>query len=726
MRYVQVFSFLYLLIYSQLGMGQSNREYLHQAQSAFERADYFKASEYYKQAAVINTKNKSDLLNAGISSYRANDLEFALKCFQLLETFSDEKKLQFYLAQTQQQLNQFEQAQIHYKNYLKSLSANHPDVSFCRNELIRCQAGIHYIRKKAQAFVVSLSSAINSPEDEMNVIPDLNQTGVYHLSAVRKENEGGKRNKEGLVDLKQGHYNTDLFRIQERNESWTMIPKANSAWNSSMNDELAGYFNGHAVILQYPNEQYCKFIIDTFNDDSVHLRYPEFKGPLIPEIGDHSFCIFQDSLMIFSSCRAGGYGAYDLYLSVLRNSNWTEPMNLGPQINGPFNEDFPFILNDGRSLYFSSDNLQSMGGFDIFKTRFQPEAAEWEKPINPGVPINSAGDDIYFKMDRDGLSGTMSSNRKLDNQGGFDIYKIFFKDEMEEHMQAAQGSPLSILIDNESATAHSNLQNEGGSKILTKHPDFQEYFIESIYYKDQEIQADTRSQKTLQQLVELLKIYPSIKLTLLGHAFEESPLPINLYFSMQKAREVQTFLQTNGIDIRRIKLVALGSAYPIALTQVNGINSVVSEKFNKRIDFSFEVPENLNLRIHKVNPSVPSSLKPEKLLDFQIKRKGISYSIYLGESNSVLKHPAMKMNGNLFFAETHAEESMIKYYQGVYPKFEDAFIANKQLVKTSNEPAPMIYVFKDGNRLSRRELIDYIVQDADLINYLNYLNDLNR
>jgi outer membrane protein OmpA-like peptidoglycan-associated protein len=97
-------------------------------------------------------------------------------------------------------------------------------------------------------------------------------------------------------------------------------------------------------------------------------------------------------------------------------------MNLGPKINGPHDEDSPFLAVDNKTLYFSSNGEKSMGGFDIFITVLD-EDGNWSDPINLGYPLNSVGDDIYYTTTADGSIGYMSSFRK-DGFGEKDIYEI--------------------------------------------------------------------------------------------------------------------------------------------------------------------------------------------------------------------------------------------------------------------------------------------------------------
>jgi hypothetical protein len=100
--------------------------------------------------------------------------------------------------------------------------------------------------------------------------------------------------------------------------------------------------------------------------------------------------------LYFTSNREGGLGNLDIYVSELTNlGDWGPAINLGSDINTPFNEDTPFITQNDSVLYFSSEGHNSMGGFDNFKS--QKTDGGWKTPENLGYPINTTDDDKFFQ-----------------------------------------------------------------------------------------------------------------------------------------------------------------------------------------------------------------------------------------------------------------------------------------------------------------------------------------
>ncbi|MBK7410635.1 MAG: carboxypeptidase regulatory-like domain-containing protein [Saprospirales bacterium] len=113
--------------------------------------------------------------------------------------------------------------------------------------------------------------------------------------------------------------------------------------------------------------------------------------------------------LFFASDIPGGYGGLDLYYVEENQGVWGPSINLGPAINTPGNEVFPYFAPDG-TLYFSSDGWGGLGGLDIFSTRLSTEG-NTAPPFNPGFPLNSPADDFGFIWEEVDHCGYFSSDR---------------------------------------------------------------------------------------------------------------------------------------------------------------------------------------------------------------------------------------------------------------------------------------------------------------------------
>lgn len=140
----------------------------------------------------------------------------------------------------------------------------------------------------------------------------------------------------------------------------------------------------------------------------------------------HGFLSEDGEKLIFASDRPGGYGGLDLYISKKNNGEWGPAVNLGPEINTALNEDRPFLINNGKGLFFSSQGHITIGGYDLFRSQLQTNNI-WSKPQNLGYPLNTPDDNIFFMPSANGKSGYYAIFSEAEGAGNYDIYKITFK-----------------------------------------------------------------------------------------------------------------------------------------------------------------------------------------------------------------------------------------------------------------------------------------------------------
>lgn len=123
--------------------------------------------------------------------------------------------------------------------------------------------------------------------------------------------------------------------------------------------------------------------------------------------------------LYFASNQEGGFGGWDLYVSLWNGANWTTPRNLGNAVNTPGNEVTPFF--DGNNLYFSSDWHPGLGGLDVFRADVQDN--NLRNVAHLGSGINSSRDDYGFIFNAKNGTGYLTSNRS-GGRGNEDIWQI--------------------------------------------------------------------------------------------------------------------------------------------------------------------------------------------------------------------------------------------------------------------------------------------------------------
>jgi len=348
---------------------------------------------------------------------------------------------------------------------------------------------------------------------------------------------------------------------------------------------------------------------------------PKSLGPNInrPDSWESQASLSSDGkVLFFASDRPGTYGGSDIWYSQ-RNSDgtWRKPVNLGPTINTPENERSPFLHTDSKTLYFSSSGHDGMGGQDIFFSKLD-EKNRWTAPTNIGYPINSENDEVDFFVSLDGKTGYFSSNN-IDNQD-WNIYEFELYEEARPHvMMIVKGKVTADDGDLEGATVEirdtaTNViatgivsANTGNYAVVTevKKEDPQPIIVtvkkeghsydsqiitpeqmqESIVTKDAEVKAiepgkvcDLRdiyyetnsytltqaSKVVLALFIEFLKDNPTVKVEIQGHTDNIGNDDANQKLSEQRAKAVYDYVIGKGIPADRLRYKGYGESQPIA------------------------------------------------------------------------------------------------------------------------------------------------------------------
>ncbi|NEW84218.1 MAG: OmpA family protein [Mariniphaga sp.] len=199
--------------------------------------------------------------------------------------------------------------------------------------------------------------------------------------------------------------------------------------------------------------------------------------------------------LYFASDKPGGMGGMDLYVShhitdSQGTGSWSPPINLGPGINTPGNDMFPFVDHQGN-LWYASNGIPGLGGLDVF---FACKLMEgFSKPINPGYPFNTRFDDFGFITLDAGESGYLSSDR-YNSFGNDDIFSI--KQSLRHHNiwvfdeKTKKSLPFTrIVVSEEGAEPVTILSNSKGREDIKVNP-FKSYrfLVANKNYKDSRLE----------------------------------------------------------------------------------------------------------------------------------------------------------------------------------------------------------------------------------------------
>ncbi len=752
MKKTTTFSLTLVLILSMTTIGTaqlSPKRMLELAEGYQSVGRFAEALDTYQKYQAATTVSNDILINIGICLFETNQVQQARSAFESL--VSNNRKpnplVFWYLAQIFHEQGAFQEAAVNYKLFLKSVSDTDPKRPEAIVELRRCANGIHLSYLRSGASVENMGSNINSVYDEFGAIQSPNNPDRIYFSSAREGNIGGLRTAEGLRDDAKGYYSSDMYSSKVEEERWGKAIVFNTLLNSPREDIL-GDFSSDGKKLYFfrgATPTSGQMLVDTFKAaEERNLVSTEMMTPMDALKGDRDLFMFNDSVCMFSSNRDGGQGGYDLYVSLYIRKRWTAPINLGPAINTPFDEVSPMLAADGRTLFYSSDNTTSTGGFDVFKSKFSDADRWWATPVNMGTPINSPSDDTHLRISRDGSFGFLTSSRK-EGFGKRDIYYVTFHNSLvEQNTTSSPASFIEVILrpkNNSGATQPSNPVAGGGKpteptpvKVVepkpvirieepevtseTKTETTSEVYLKTLNYSGDGDIANPQMMAELSNMATVLKENPSLHLVLSGHSDPTgSPTHIDAYLVMKRVEKLSTALIKAGVPAENILLRSFGSSYPRALNKVNGAPNTAGQLLNRRIE-TFVYSNTQPIKTIRDTTMLSSSMSDPAFGQLQRRSLGLTYRVQVAAVKSIYEGPDINEYPDIL-VESQAVEGTYFYSIGIYPEFKAAETMRREL-ETKGFEKTNINAYLNGVPITIEEARRSTLAFPDLFNYIGY------
>lgn len=444
-------------VYSQQDPKEIARQYMEQAELIMAET---KAMDDARELMVTAADQDTTFIKANYEAGRMHLLtvgkDRAVKYFMRVYRQDPAYRfdIEYLIGRSYQYGENFDKALEFYNLYKKKLAGkpgyqgkDKIDLPTVDRAIFECENGKEFVSSPGDFSIVNIGREINSEFEDYAPVLNENEDEIVFTTRRREDN----LNENVFEDNKPYE---DIFIATKSGGNWSFAKNIGPVVNTPYHESsVALSANGNTLFI--------------FNDEGggdifYSERQPtgEF-GPKIPLPGiinssfeEKSISISKDEkTLYFSSNRPGGFGELDIYKATKDSKGeWTNVKNLGPKINTEMDDDGLFIDYDDVTLFFSSKGRKGMGGYDVFKSTFDPKTNEWSEPQNLGYPINTPDDDIYFVITKDAKRAYYSSVRE-DGMGYTDIYMITIPEGLKNTEPVAAKPPVEPKIDTPIDTA---------------------------------------------------------------------------------------------------------------------------------------------------------------------------------------------------------------------------------------------------------------------------------
>lgn len=588
----------------------SARKYMKSAATSYEIGEYYSSIEKYRKAyrSPKLRKEKADIaFRVAESYYHISDFAKALVWYKnAIKQKNSEPLCMLHYADCLKATQKYEDALVWYQTYL----GVKPDDQYAKNGVEACKEAQSWLDKPTR-YMVTVVKELNSKDNDYCPVFAGSRDNEVILTSTREITTG--RRKSNITGTRYADLFTSKFEIQKQKWETPKLLEENQVINTT-NDEGAATLSDRGDLMIFTR---CRY--DKSKDLGTELLVAnqsrgDWSEPTLLELVGDSLIAAHPSLssdgttLYFVSDRPGGYGGKDIWMAKGKGNSFDKPVNLGPEINTPGDEMFPCIRENGE-LYFSSNYLPGLGGLDIFKAA-KDEKGKWEVE-NMKAPINSPGDDFGITFSKGEIDkGLFSSNRKGSKSD--DIYSFYLPPKIfnasgeifnKETNQKIDGAMVRIIgtdgtnlkvranggrfqyklkpeteyvlaafkdgyLNDKARLSTIGLEDSKDYKFIFKlAPTDQPIKINNINYAFGSYEITEGSKASLDSLVQLLVLNPTIKIELMAHTDFVGSDQFNSELSQKRAQSAVDYIISKGITASRLVAKGYGETWPKKVTR---------------------------------------------------------------------------------------------------------------------------------------------------------------
>ncbi|MBC5634680.1 OmpA family protein [Parabacteroides hominis] len=521
------------------------------------------------------------------------------------------------LGQMYQKSGRYGEAIKYYNDYLLA----EPGSVLAFNGVTGSEEAVKW-KQAPTRYTVKRMDKFNSRRSEFSPMLYGEKYDQLYFASTRTPKGAGK-DKEETNSAITGQRNNDFFLVkQDENGAWLAPVELEDEVNTEF-DEGTPSFSKDGNTMYYT---YCAQDPEGPRTSEIYISSRSSakwgKGTRANIVKDSVTALGHPSIspdgkyLYFVSDAVGGYGGKDLFRARVMGSDFGPMENLGPDINTPGDEMFPYV-RDSVTLYFASDGHPGMGGLDLFKATLD-STGKWNVE-NMKAPINSAGDDFGITFAGNKESGFFSSNRNdvrgYDHLYSFELpvitifiegivsdvdenpiedatVRIVGRDGLNEKVLAKKDGKYRVELERDiryvmmaSARGYLNqnfeLKTGPEEKNETYIVDFflspisKPVVIENIFYDFDKATLRPESKKALDEMIKMLNDNPNVTIELGAHTDRKGSEQYNERLAQRRAQSVVDYLIAGGIAQDRLEAKGYGESVP----------KTINKKMAKNYDF---------------------------------------------------------------------------------------------------------------------------------------------
>ena len=585
--------------------------------------EYFEAAAIYRKVYTKTSPQKRDL--RGYIAYRMaecnrliNNTPRATSAYMnALRYDYPDSIVSLRLGQMYQKSGKYMDAIRHYNDFLLL----NPESQLALNGIKGSELAPQW-KQNPSRYIVKRMEKFNSRRGEFSPMLYGDKYDQLYFTSSRTP-KGANKDKDETISAITGQRNNDFFLIkQDEQGNWLAPVELEDEVNTEF-DEGTPSFSKDGNTMYYT---YCAQDPEGPRTSEIYVSTRSSakwgKGTRASIVKDsvtalgHPAVSPDGKYLYYVSDAVGGFGGKDIFRSRLVGNDFGPMENLGPDINTPGDEMFPYV-RDSVTLYFASNGHPGMGGLDLFKAT-QDSTGKWHVE-NLKAPINSMGDDFGITFEGDKEKGFFSSNRN-DARGYDHLYsfelpiitifiegivfdvdenpiedatvRIVGKDGLNEKVLAKKDGTYRVELERDiryvmmaSARGYLNqnfeLKTGPEEKNETYIVDFylspisKPVVIENIFYDFDKATLRPESQKALDEMIKMLNDNPNVTIELGAHTDRKGSDQYNERLAQRRAQSVVDYLIAGGIEKERLEAKGYGESVP----------KVINKKMAKNYDF---------------------------------------------------------------------------------------------------------------------------------------------